>query len=211
MQTQMQTQARASPIGTFVLTSFLISVAGFALGVLLRFSALDFNFAAILRFGIGAAVPGFVILIGSCIWLHRKTLIYAAEMLVGDLDRDGYQGRPPEPEPAPMRYLMTNAPVKPQRIALPDGDDEHALLPDDLRHLVHYVYTVRHWSGRRGRFGLTGMTLPSGNVLADYDLDVIPFLKLLERQGLLVGRGDGVRGVMVGEERGALLALRLAE
>jgi hypothetical protein len=50
--------------------------------------------------------------------------------------------------------------------------------------------------------------MQSGKVL-DYALHVEPFLNLMGRHGLLVGRKAGGRGNMQGEEGGALAALGL--
>lgn len=82
---------------------------------------------------------------------------------------------------------------------------ERAYTQGDLRWLIQYVYNNPTWSGR----DLRGVRLPSGDVLADYDADVVPFIDILERMRLLVGRGPGARGNLTADVDEALRRLRI--
>jgi hypothetical protein len=200
------TQTRASPMSTMLTSALILSCAGGIVALFVRAGRLDWDFAAITQWLLGGLLTGPLLL---CLVfgfaLVREGLYFLESTVHRDLTGDDVIGRPAAPEPEPVSYFLpTNAPIQQPRYALAGSGKSYKR--GDLQHLIHHVYSAANWSGRGT---LKGMTLPSGEVLADYDRDVVPFLELLERHGLLVGRGPGVRGTLQGEESGALLALHL--
>lgn len=198
--------AARAPFAALLSAAVLVSLAACFLAFFGRLARLDGDLDAAVQYAIGGLLIGpLVIFLLFGFLLAREGLWLIESLAQRDITGDAIVGRPEAAMPEPTRFLPTFAPPMPTRYALAGAEKSYT--SGDLRHLIHHVYSVRHWSGRGT---LRGMTLPSGEVLADYDRDVVPFLELLERHGLLVGRGPGVRGAVQGDEAGALRVIPLS-
>lgn len=194
-----------APFATILMAAAVLSLSACFLAFFGRLAQLDGDLNAAVQYAIGGLLTGpalMFLLFGFL--LARETLWLIESLAQRDITGDALVGKPASPAPELTRFLPTFAPPQLPRYAL--AGSERSYTRADLQHLIHHVYSAARWSGRGT---LRGMTLPSGEVLADYDQDVVPFLELLERHGLLVGRGPGVRGAVQGDESGALDALHL--
>lgn len=194
----------AAPLATILSAAGLVSAAGCLLAFFGRLARLDGDFDAAVQYAIGGLLVGpLLVFLLFGFLLAREGLWLIEALTQHDITGEGDIGRPDAPAPEPIRFLPTFAPPPEQTYAL--SGSERAYTRRDLQYLIHHVYSTPLWAGR----DLKGLTLPSGAVLADYQADVAPFLELLERHRLLIGRGPRVRGNLVGEEGGALAALHL--
>jgi hypothetical protein len=142
---------------------------------------------------IGFMLPWSVFLVATL----APVMVWMLETLSRrDFNADGVVGKP-QPETIRLLPVRSQAP----RIRL-SGEDDEGFEPDDLRALLHHAYldhTTRSFYG---------MTLPSGRKITSGE-DVAPFLRIIERMGLLVDRGPRRSGRMVGDEREARRRLGL--
>jgi hypothetical protein len=156
---------------------------------------------------IGAALPIVAVVIYSTAQLAygmRMNALYTFERWSQlDANKDNVIGDPQGEHTDVL--LPVNIPKQEPTVRLAGA--ERTYRRDDLAWLVRYVYENPTWAGRNMR----GMRLPSGDILVDYDADVVPFLDILERMNLLVGRGAGSRGNLVGDANEALARLRIPQ
>jgi hypothetical protein len=173
----------------------------------IRDNARDMMPYLITGFFVGVSLPLMAVVIFSTLMTAyglRKQALYTFERWSQvDVNRDQVYGDPQGTHTDVL--LPVNMPVQEPGVRLAGA--ERTYRRDDLAWLVRYVYGNPTWAGRDMR----GLRLPSGDILVDYDADVVPFLDILARMNLLIGRGAGVRGNLVGDVNEALTRLRIPQ
>jgi hypothetical protein len=206
-----ETQAKRESVGIgewIALGVLGLTATGAACGALL---ALRSNAADPARYALTGAITGFMLpflcmglisFLTMGIMLGRRAIWALEAFTRTDITGDRQIGVPDDRAPTEVLFPV-NIPRHEPAVRLAGADRQYA--KQDLTWLVHYVYENPTWSGREMR----GMRLPSGDILADYEADVVPFLDILERMNLLMGRGPGARGALQATRDEALRRLRL--
>lgn len=196
-------------IGEWIALGVLgLTATGAGAGALL---AIQSNAADPARYALMGSIVGFMLpflfmgLISFAtmgVMLGRRAIWALEAFTQTDITGDGKLGTPNDLAPTEVLFPV-NIPRHEPSVRLAGADRQYA--KQDLTWLVHYVYENPTWSGRDMR----GMRLPSGDILADYEADVVPFLDILERMTLLMNRGPGARGTLQATCDEALRRLRL--